>query len=145
MRHCNWPRFLTFRQTNNGSYPSGEKLSSRLANLRCTKNQDGQVVYETMDIVAPNTDLVVAPLDNLNDDDAEEHIFHAMSYTLRAVASFIRGNLRKTTRSKKSKRHFNVSENSKNGSSKLSNCFVAAQQHIKNTRCLKTPVLNKHV
>lgn len=94
VRHCNWPRFLTFRQTNNGGnsygYPSGEKLSSstKMANLRCTKNQDGQVVYETMDIIAPNTDLVVALLDNL---DEEEQIFHAMSYTIQAIASFIRG------------------------------------------------------
>ena len=51
VRRCNWTRFLSLETDN---------LNIR-ANLKCTKNpQNGQVVYETLENIPPNTDLVVS-------------------------------------------------------------------------------------
>ena len=55
VRHCNWPRFLTYFEDN-------PKLSVT-ANLKCCFNE-GQLFYETLETIPPNTDLIVAQFED---------------------------------------------------------------------------------
>ena len=80
IRRCNWPRFL--------SSTFEEERRRAGANLKCAKNpQNGQVVYETLENIAPNTDLVVDAVTTRTDADTTE----LDSVISRAIAAFMQG------------------------------------------------------
>ena len=71
IRRCNWSRFLSFEEFN------------RVPNLKCTKKEDGQLVYETLDNIPPNTDLVIA-----NQEIASKS---SSLHVIRTIAAFMQG------------------------------------------------------
>ena len=84
LRRCTWTRFLTFEKR--------QPLQLSNTNLRCTKHpQNGQVVYETTENIAPNTDLICSAwpqnVPENNDQQMQQVLFK------RAMEAFIKGNL----------------------------------------------------
>lgn len=98
VRRCNWTRFLSLEADN---------LNIR-ANLKCTKNpQNGQVVYETLENIPPNTDLVVS-LAKFFDSSSYCHNSMAepasrteqqssSNVIIRAIAAYMQGKIKEMT------------------------------------------------
>ena len=71
------------------------KRNLKGANLKCTKNlHNGQVVYETLDTILPNTDLVVADPSHFHEnfhEIKEEEDVGSSAVVVRAIAAFMHG------------------------------------------------------
>jgi hypothetical protein len=84
VRRCNWPRFLTFLNNNNNN-----NNNKATANLKCTKNS-GQVVYETLENIAPYTELIV-----MTSSLQQQQQYYVDDTTLmtKSIAAFMTGTL----------------------------------------------------
>ena len=97
VRRCNWTRFLTFEDEHIVGVPGP---TGTRANLKCTKNpQNGQVVYETLENIAPNTDLAVSyskfdfDSPNYYNHHSRTELSSSLNVIIRAIAAYMQGKL----------------------------------------------------